>query len=165
MKLANWNINTQRVINWMQSTDNDIEQEATAINAILTLAGGVDDEVVLGTYWTSIRSIGGVHEDFPKARVGQPTNYPESVAMSVDSVRSHIHNVFVLAFDEVVAQVMLPRGQGSRYDANLFGEAMADKAQGVLEKAYKAKPQRWDGELSESGVPSVALIEKEDTTE
>ena len=164
MKQANWNINIQRVAQWMESTDNDINQEATAIHAILNLADGVTDEAVLGTYWTSIRSIGGVHDDFPKARVGHASALPEGVAMNVDSVTNHIQNAFASVFDEVVMQVILPRGQTARYtDASMFGEAMADKAKSVLEKAYKAK--RWDGELSESGVPSVALIEKEETTE
>jgi hypothetical protein len=164
MKMSNWNINIQRVLEWMQTTKNDITQEAVAINAILGLAEGVTDEDTLGTYWVSIRSIGGSVEDFPKARVGHAPSLPEEVYMNVDSVMNHISSVFASAFDEIVAQVILPRGQTARHEtAADFGNAMADKAKGVLEKAYKA--ERWDGTLSESGVPTVALVEKEETTE
>ena len=164
MKMSNWNISIQRVLEWMQTTKNDITQEAVAINAILGLAEGVTDEDTLGTYWVSIRSIGGSVEDFPKARVGHAPSLPEEVYLNVDSVMNHISSVFASAFDEIVAQVILPRGQTGRHEtAADFGNAMADKAKGVLEKAYKA--ERWDGTLSESGVPTVALVEKEETTE
>lgn len=164
MKMSNWNINIQRVLEWMNTTKNDITQEAVAINAILGLAEGVTDEDTLGTYWVSIRSIGGSVEDFPKARVGHAPSLPEEVYMNVDSVMNHIASVFASAFDEVVAQVVLPRGQTSRYEeAADFGDAMADKVKSLLEKAYKAG--RWDGTLDDNGVPSVALVEKEEASE
>jgi len=164
MKMSNWNINIGRVLKWMETTENDITKEAVAINAILTLAEGCTDEDALGTYWVSVRSIGGTHSDFPNARVGYPSSMPEDVALNVASVGSHIQTAFASIFDEVVAAVILPRGQGSRYDvAKAFGDAFADRAMSLMEKAYKA--ERWDGTLSESGVPSIALIEKEEPTE
>lgn len=163
MKMNNWNLNIKRVLDWMQSTENDITQESVAINAILSLAEGTTDEDILGTYWVSIRSIGGSVEDFPKARVGHAPSLPDEIYMNVDSVTSHIRSAFASTFDEVIAGVILPRGQHERYTASTFGDAMADKAKSLLVKSYK--DGRWDGTLDENGASNILLIEKEEATE
>ena len=164
MKLSNWNTNIERVLSWLNTTENDISGVESTIKSIIGLAGTSENEELLGAYWTSIRNIGGQFDDFPKARVGQTSNYPEEVLMSVESVMNHVSSVFASVFDDILQSVMLPRGMKSRHETNnAFGTYYASSAQRVLFMAYD--DGRWDGTLSKKGVPNVALIEVEETTE
>lgn len=158
MKIDNWNVNTGKVLNWIEQNTETEPAVCGTLASIIALHDGNTDDDMRTSLWGSIRNIGAKFDTFPKARVGLTSLLDSETALNVDSVMSHVQGVFVTAFDEIVQMVILPRGQTENYaDAKAFGQAMAERAKGVLIKAYKEK--RWDGTLNE-GVPNVALVEK-----
>ena len=66
MKIDNWNKNIGEVTNWLNLEDRG--DEGQAIELSITLGNNCKSDDVRATYWTAIRSIGSVFDDFPIAR-------------------------------------------------------------------------------------------------
>ena len=155
MKRENWIKNVNGVTRWLEQDDRG--EQGQAIQLSIMLGNNTDDEALMSTYWTAIRSIGSVFDDFPKARKGRESSLPSEVHNNVLSVRSLVHNAFVtMSNPEVILNVILPHGRtgGAYADMDALANYFADKAETALTTGYKSG--RWDGTLVENNPQMVA---------
>lgn len=150
MKLQNWNTNIAKVRAWM-SNELDDEEAMVALNATIALGENSTDDSVRGTFWTAIRSIGGQHEGFPKARVGQPSLLSTEGQVNVANVMSLVRSAFATIGEdeemtETLLKVIVPHGRtGGEYESwSAYCEHQAEKAEEYMLKAVKEN--RWNAE-------------------
>lgn len=144
MKNDNWIRNTNKVREWLEAEDRG--QSGEAISLSITLGDTCGDDDLRSTYWTAIRSIGAMFEDFPKAKPGN-SGLPTEIQVNVDSVETAVYNAFV-TLPEFLLKVILPHGRtGGAFETI---EEMATHFSVVavrnLTKGYKEN--RWDGTMN-----------------
>ena len=149
MKETNWIRNTNEVTMWLNESDRG--DSGKMIEMSITMGNDCGSDELRSTYWTAIRSIGSMFEDFPKARKGQASSLPEEVELNVNSVKRVIQNAFAsISNADVVLNVILPHGRtgGAYEDINALADYFAGKAATALLAGYKEG--RWDGTLNEN---------------
>ena len=155
MKRENWIKNVNGVTRWLEQEDRG--EQGQAIQLSIMLGNNTDDETLMSTYWTAIRSIGSVFADFPKARKGRESSLPSEVHDNVLSVKSLVHNAFAnISHSDVILNVILPHGRtgGAYADMDALASYFADKAETALTTGYKSG--RWDGTLVDNNPQMVA---------
>lgn len=146
MNEKNWTKNTNAVLAWLEREERG--DNGKAIDLSIMLGNGAENDEMRSTYWTAIRSIGSVYDDFPVARRGRESALPDEVEQNALSVKNAVYTAFAgIGNADLVIQVILPHG---RTGGSYLG--IEDMAANYADKAYKAllagfKEGRWDGSL------------------
>ena len=164
MKIENWNKNIAEVEVWLNREDRG--DAGQAIGLSMTLGNSCESDELRSTYWTAIRSIGSVYDDFPKARRGRESALPDEIEQNATSVKNAVYDAFVGITDaDIMLKVILPHGRtGGAYESiEDLAEAFGQKAFNALTQGYKEN--RWDGSM-EGNIPQMTpppVKEKEAT--
>ena len=153
MKIENWNKNIAEVEVWLNREDRG--DAGQAIGLSMTLGNSCESDELRSTYWTAIRSIGSLFEDFPKARRGRESALPEEMEALAVSVKNAVYTAFAgITNAELLMTVILPHGRtGGAYSSiEEYAEKMAKTAYDNLVKGHKEG--RWDGSMN-GEIPSL----------
>ena len=156
MNTKNWTKNTNAVLAWLEREERG--DNGKAIELSIMLGNGAENDDMRSTYWTAIRSIGSVYDDFPVARRGRESSLPDDVEQNALSVKNAVQNAFAtIGSADLILQVILPHGRtgGAFADIDALAANYAEKAYKALLTGYKAydalvkgyKEGRWDGSL------------------
>lgn len=154
MNEKNWTKNTNAVLAWLEREERG--DNGKAIDLSIMLGNGAENDEMRSTYWTAIRSIGSVYDDFPVARRGRESALPDEVEQNALSVKNAVHTAFAgIGNADLIIQVILPHG---RTGGSYLG--IEDMAANYADKAYKAllagyKEGRWDGSLDGESMPNM----------
>lgn len=146
MKIENWNKNVGEVNNWLNLEDRG--DEGQAIGLSITLGNNCNNDDLRSTYWTAIRSIGSIFDDFPKARRGRESALPDEMEIHATSVMNAVHSAFVsITNPQIILATILPHGRtgGAYKDMDAIAKEYAQKAYRNLVTGYKEG--RWNGEM------------------
>ena len=146
MQIENWNKNVGEVTNWLNLEDRG--DEGQAITLSITLGNNCKNDELRSTYWTAIRSIGSVFDDFPKARRGRESALPDDMEAHATSVMNAVYSAFVsLTNPQIILATILPHGRtgGAYKDMDAIAKEYAAKAYRNLVTGYKEG--RWTGEM------------------
>jgi len=147
MKIENWNKNIGEAETWLNREDRG--DAGQAISLSITLGNACNSDELRSTYWTAIRSIGSLFEDFPKARRGRESALPEEMEQNAISVKNAVYTAFAdITNAELLMTVILPHGRtGGAYNTvEEYAEKMAKVAYDNLVKGHK--DGRWDGTMN-----------------
>ena len=167
MKEENWIRNTNPIRGWLN------EQEETkktmTISNTIELGDEAESDEMRAVYWTAIRNMGKGCDGFPQSNIGKPSSHPQFVQANATFVKNRLYNAFVdIGEPELVLEAILPHGRtgGSYATIEDWAMSMAEKGEKALYAGYKAKPQRWDGELVDglTGMVAPALKPKKTAT-
>ena len=153
MKIENWNKNIGEVETWLNRKDRG--DAGQAIGLSITLGNSCESDDLRSTYWTAIRSIGSLFEDFPKARRGRESALPEDMEALAVSVKNAVYTAFAgITNAELLMTVILPHGRtgGAYTSIEEYAEKMAKTAYDNLVKGHKEG--RWDGSMN-GEIPSL----------
>ena len=146
MNTKNWTKNTNAVLAWLEREERG--DNGKAIELSIMLGNGAENDDMRSTYWTAIRSIGSVYDDFPVARRGRESSLPDDVEQNALSVKNAVQSAFAtIGSADLILQVILPHGRtgGAFADIEALAENYAEKAYKALLTGYKEG--RWDGSL------------------
>jgi len=153
MNEKNWIKNTNSVLAWLEREERG--DNGKAIELSIMLGNSAADDDMRSTYWTAIRSIGSVYDDFPVARRGRDSSLPDDVEQNAHSVKNAVETAFVTIGDaDLLLQVILPHGRtgGAFADIGALAANFAEKAYKALITGYKEG--RWDGTVVD-GLPNM----------
>ena len=107
MNTKNWMKNTNAVLAWLEREERG--DNGKAIELSIMLGNGAENDDMRSTYWTAIRSIGSVYDDFPVARRGRESSLPDDVEQNALSVKNAVQNAFAtIGSADLILQVILP---------------------------------------------------------
>ena len=92
MNEKNWIKNTTEVSLWLEREERG--DNGKAIELSIMLGNNTKDDDMRSTYWTAIRSIGSIYDDFPKARRGRESALPDEVEQNALSVKNAVYTAF-----------------------------------------------------------------------
>ena len=147
MNEQNWLKNTNEVLAWLEREDRG--EGAKAIQLSIELGNACNSDELRTTYWTAIRSIGSIYDDFPKARRGRESALPDDIEVSATSVMNVVYSAFAgISNPEVILSVILPHGRtgGAYADIDAIAKHYAKQAYNNLVKGFKEG--RWDGSMN-----------------
>ena len=147
MNEKNWIKNTTEVSLWLEREERG--DNGKAIELSIMLGNNSNDDDMRSTYWTAIRSIGSVYDDFPKARRGRESALPDDIEQNAVSVKNAVYAAFAgITNQEVVLATVLPHGRtGGAYESiDSLANHYAKQAYNALVKGYKEG--RWDGTMN-----------------
>ena len=147
MNEKNWIKNTTEVSLWLEREERG--DNGKAIELSIMLGNIPKDDDMRSTYWTAIRSIGSIYDDFPKARRGRGSALPDEVEQNATSVKNAVYAAFAgITNQDVVLATVLPHGRtgGAYADIDALATHYAKQAYNALVKGYKEG--RWDGSMN-----------------
>lgn len=166
MKLDNWTINTNKVIAWLPTLDD--QEVVEAVNGAIGLGNKTKSDEMRTNYWSAIRNIAGKLEGFPSARVGKESKYSSQTQSAMDAAEVGVKAAFASIPTEhhaLVLALIHPHGRtGGVYENfDAFCAHMGGEAVKTMRKALDAKEPRWivtDGnpQMTEDGVPMITPL-------
>ena len=166
MKLENWTINTNKVLAWLPTVQDD--EVVEMVNGAIGLGNKTKSDEMRTNYWSAIRNIAGKLEGFPSARVGGQSRYSVETQSAMDAAEVGVKAAFASIPTEHHALVLAtihPHGRtGGVYETwNDFCDHMGGEAVKTMRKALDAKEPRWivtDGipQTTEDGVPMITPL-------
>ena len=173
MNEKNWQINTSKVMSWLDTldlTDKKTKKAHRSMMLNIEMGNDAEDDEERSDCWNATRAIGKRMEGFPNARTGRYSEQDPKITDNALNVNNTLTNAFVQSITDPVAIEMtlaLHRQKGG-VSYSTFAEwvqgAIVDKALRFMSTAQK--DWGYDGHTcNENGVPVIEKPVEENSTE